>query len=141
MSPLKLVILMLGINDFQCTHDNNAWLSAQGTAKLIQIIRQAPIEPGMPVPDIMVVAPPPIIQPKGVIASKFEGAEKRCVGLASELKKIASDHATHYFNAGSITKASAIDGIHLDEHQHQHQHQHQLLGKAIAHEVSESLTF
>lgn len=38
-SPLKLVILMLGSNDFQCTHHNNAWLSAQGTAKLIQIIR------------------------------------------------------------------------------------------------------
>ena len=47
-SPLKLVILMLGTNDFQSTHDNNAWMSAQGTAKLIQIIRQAPIEPGMP---------------------------------------------------------------------------------------------
>ena len=61
MSPLKLVILMLGINDFQCTHDNNASLSAQGTAKLIQIVRQAPIEPGMPVPDIMVIAPPPIL--------------------------------------------------------------------------------
>ena len=26
-SPLKLVILMLGTNDFQCTHKNNAWLS------------------------------------------------------------------------------------------------------------------
>jgi len=25
-SPLKLVILMLGSNDFQCTHDNNAWM-------------------------------------------------------------------------------------------------------------------
>ncbi|MCP5006998.1 MAG: GDSL family lipase, partial [Planctomycetes bacterium] len=36
-SPLKLVILMLGHNDFQCTHDNNAWLSAQGTQKLISI--------------------------------------------------------------------------------------------------------
>ncbi len=33
-SPLNLVILMLGSNDFQCTHNNNAWLSAQGTAKL-----------------------------------------------------------------------------------------------------------
>ncbi|MEJ2095462.1 MAG: GDSL family lipase, partial [Gammaproteobacteria bacterium] len=49
-SPLALVILMLGINDFQRAHHNNAWLSAQGTAKLINIIRQAPIEPGMPVP-------------------------------------------------------------------------------------------
>ena len=56
-SPLKLVILMLGTNDFQCVHENNAWTSAQGTAKLINIIRQAPIEPGMPMPEIMVVAP------------------------------------------------------------------------------------
>jgi lysophospholipase L1-like esterase len=37
-SPLKLVILMLGTNDFQCTHENNAWLSAQGTVKLINIM-------------------------------------------------------------------------------------------------------
>ena len=64
-SPLELVILMLGTNDFQTTHDNNAWLSAQGSAKLIDIIRQAPIEPDMPVPDIILVAPPKIVAPKG----------------------------------------------------------------------------
>ena len=74
-SPLNLVILMLGTNDFQCMHDNNAWLSAQGIAKLIQIIRQSPIEPGMPMPEIMVVAPPKIIKPKGNIASKFKDEE------------------------------------------------------------------
>jgi hypothetical protein len=87
-SPLKLVILMLGTNDFQCTHDNNAWLSAQGTAELIDSIRQAPIEPGMPQPEIMVISPPKIVNPKGVIANKFQGSEKRCVGLNVELKKI-----------------------------------------------------
>ena len=128
-SPLKLVILMLGSNDFQCTHNNNAWLSAQGTAKLIQIIRQAPIEPGMSTPEIMIVAPPPIIEPKGVIANKFNGAEKRCVGLAVELERVAENCFTHYFNAGSVTDASAVDGIHLDENQHQ------LLGEALAHAV------
>ena len=134
-SPLKLVILMLGSNDFQCTHDNNAWLSAQGTAKLIQIIRQAPIEPGMPIPEIMVVAPPPIIRPKGVIANKFEGSEHRCAGLSSELEKIAKENSVHYFDAGTVTEASVVDGIHLDENQHQ------LLGKEIAHAVSVSLAF
>ncbi|MEH6473846.1 MAG: SGNH/GDSL hydrolase family protein, partial [Halopseudomonas sp.] len=66
-APLKLVVLMLGTNDFQATHDNNAWLSGQGTARLINIIRQAPIEPGMPIPEILIVAPPTIIEPKGVI--------------------------------------------------------------------------
>ena len=134
-SPLKLVILLLGSNDFQCTHNNNAWLSAQGTAKLVQIIRQAPIEPGMPVPKIMIVAPPTIIEPKGVIAGKFDGSEIRCVGLATELEKIAKEHSALYFNAGSVTNASVVDGIHLDENQHY------LLGKAIATAVFDSEIF
>jgi lysophospholipase L1-like esterase len=134
-SPLKLVILMLGSNDFQCTHNNSAWLSAQGTAKLIQIIRQAPIEPGMPVPHIMVVAPPPIMEPKGVIAMKFEGSEKRCIGLAAELENLAKECSVSFFNAGAVTDASTVDGIHLDENQHQ------LLGEAIARAVSESKAF
>lgn len=134
-SPLKLVILMLGSNDFQCTHDNNAWLSAQGTAKLIQIIRQAPIEPGMPTPEIMVIAPPPIIEPKGVMAKKFAGSEKRCIGLATELEDLAKEHSVHFFNAGSVTEASVVDGIHLDENQHH------TLGKAIANAVSEISVF
>ncbi len=130
-SPLKLVILMLGTNDFQCTHNNNAWLSAQGTAKLIQTIRHAPIEPGMPVPEIMIVAPPQIVEPKGVIANKFKGAEKRFVGLSSELDKTAKEYSVYYFDAGSVTQASVVDGIHLDENQHQ------VLGEAIARAVSE----
>lgn len=131
-SPLALVILMLGSNDFQRTHNNNAWLSAQGMAKLIQIIRQAPVEPDMPIPDIMIIAPPPIIEPKGSIANKFEGAETRCVGLADELQNIAQTYNTYYFNAAEVTSASIHDGIHLDEDQHQ------VLGKAVANKLIES---
>ncbi len=134
-SPLKLVIIMLGTNDFQCTHDNNAWLSGQGTAKLINIIRQSPIEPGMPIPEIMIVAPPKITKPKGVIANKFKGAENRDMGLAAELEDVSKAHSTYYFDAGTVTEASAIDGIHLDEHQHQ------ILGEAIANAVSEIIFF
>ena len=125
-SPLQLVILMLGTNDFQCTHDNNAWLSAQGTTKLVQVIRQSPIEPGMPVPEILIVAPPVIVEPKGVIASKFKDAEKRCVGLSDALQEVARELSTLYFDANSVTEASKVDGIHLDEHQHH------MLGAAIA---------
>ncbi len=134
-SPLRLVILMLGSNDFQCTHGNNAWLSSQGTAKLIQIIRHAPIEPGMPIPEIMIISPPPITKPKGAIAHKFEGSEKRCIGLAPALENVAKEHSVHFFNAGNVTEASVVDGIHLDENQHQ------ILGKAIAYAVSENIAF
>jgi lysophospholipase L1-like esterase len=134
-SPLKLVILMLGTNDFQCTHDNNAWLSAQGMAKLIKIVRQAPIEPGMPLPEIMVISPPKITKPKGPIAFKFNGAEKRDIGLAKELEKIAKENNAHFFDAATVTVASAVDGIHLDENQHLE------LGKVIAKAVSDTVTF
>ena len=66
------------------------------------------------------------IRTKGDIAEKFKGAEKRCIGVADELNKVAKDKEVHFFDAGEVTEASLIDGIHLD------QHQHQLLGEAIA---------
>ncbi|MCV6610037.1 MAG: SGNH/GDSL hydrolase family protein [Amphritea sp.] len=125
-SPLSLVILMLGTNDFQCTHQNNAWLSAQGTARLIQTIRQAPIEPGMPIPSVLVVAPPAIIEPKGAIAHKFAGAEKQSGELVAALQQICEEHKARFFDANTVTDASKVDGIHLDAPQHLK------LGQAIA---------
>jgi lysophospholipase L1-like esterase len=125
-SPLSMVILMLGTNDFQRMHNNNAWLSAQGTEKLINIIRQAPIEPGMPSPEIMVVAPPTIIKPKGTIAHKFKDAEIHSTGLAEELEKVTKKESVFYFNANTVTEPSVVDGIHLDKPQHE------VLGKALA---------
>jgi lysophospholipase L1-like esterase len=125
-SPLKLVILMLGTNDFQCTHDTRAMQSAQGVANLIEIIRQSPIEPGMEIPHILVVAPPSIVEPKGSIADKFRGANHRSIGLAGELERVSTELLTFYFDANTVTEASVIDGIHLDEDQHL------ILGVALA---------
>jgi lysophospholipase L1-like esterase len=125
-SPLELVILMLGTNDFQCTHNNNAWLSAQGTVKLINIIRSSPIEPEMPIPEIMIVAPPEIIKPKGYIANKFNGAEGRYCGLNNELKIISKENTTDFFDSNTVITASNIDGLHLDKEQHK------TLGQALA---------
>lgn len=117
-SPLSLVVLMLGHNDFQCTHNNNAWLSAQGMAKLVSIIRQAPIEPGMPEPKILVVCPPAITEPKGDIAHKFKDAEKRFANLPEELSKVALSMGTLFFDANGVISSSEVDGIHLDEPDH-----------------------
>src|SRR5690554_2982652 len=59
-SPLALVVFKLGTNDFQSMHALNAWHSAQGLAALVRAARAAPLEPGMPVPAVLVVAPPPV---------------------------------------------------------------------------------
>ncbi|WP_260295079.1 SGNH/GDSL hydrolase family protein [Sedimenticola hydrogenitrophicus] len=132
-APLRLVLLMLATNDFQRSHDNNAWLSAQGVARLVQIMRQAPIEPGMPVPDILLIAPPLIGQPKGAIAGKFAGADRRCQGLVEALREVAREQATGFFDANRVIRASPVDGIHLDAAAHR------VLGEAIATEVAAML--
>jgi len=117
-SPLALVILMLGTNDFQSMHPHDAWHSAQGIAALIGAIRQAPIEPTMPVPPILVVAPPPIETPRGPIAPKFAGAATKSVGAAGAYREVAASFGCAFFDAGTVTPASRVDGIHLDADQH-----------------------
>lgn len=125
-SPLSLVILMLGTNDFQSMHQHNAWHSAQGIAALITAIRTAPIEPGMPMPPIFVIAPPPFGTPKGPIAPKFEGGEHKCIGLAAAFEQVCREMNCHFFDSSTVITSSAVDGVHLDAPQHG------VLGQAIA---------
>jgi lysophospholipase L1-like esterase len=125
-SPLSLVILLLGTNDFQSMHEHNAWHSSQGIAALVWAIRTAPIEPGMPVPPILVIAPPPIRMPKGPIAPKFEGGERKCVGLAAAYEKVCEELGCHFFDSNTVITSSNVDGVHLDAEQHL------ALGKALS---------
>jgi lysophospholipase L1-like esterase len=72
----------------------------------------------MPTPQILVVAPPAIQTPKGPMAPKFEGGEKKCQGLAAAYREICKEAGCHFFDAGSIITSSQIDGVHLDAEQH-----------------------
>ena len=117
-SPISLVILMLGTNDFQSMHRLNAWHSSQGIATLVSAVRNAPIEPGMPAPPILVVAPPPIRTPKGPSAPKFEGGDLKCVGLAEALEQVCREQRCHFFDAATVVSSSELDGVHLDAAQH-----------------------
>lgn len=117
-SPLSLVMLFLGTNDFQNTHTNTPWHSAQGLRSIVSAIRKAPVEPGMPVPDIMLIAPPEMQKPKGAIAPKFADGEIKAKGLAAAIEQVAVEEQCHYFNAGMVTASSVVDGVHLDQNQH-----------------------
>jgi lysophospholipase L1-like esterase len=132
-SPLALVILMLGTNDFQSMHTFNVSQAAQGIAALVDTIRKAPIEPGMPIPPILVVAPPPIQTPRGPIAWKFLGGDAKCVGLAEAFRDVAASLGCFFFDAQSVTSSSKVDGVHLDAEQHL------VLGQALAEVVMKIL--
>ena len=132
-SPLSLVLLMLGTNDFQSMHEHNAWHSAQGIAALVRAIRRAPVEPDMPIPKVVVMARPPIRTPKGLIAPKFLCAELKSVGLAEAYEQVARELGCHFFDTGKVITSSTIDGVHLDVEQHA------VLGRAMARIVGELL--
>ena len=132
-SPLSLVIVLLGTNDFQSMHQVKPWHSAQGVGAIVSAIRRAPIEPGMPVPPILVIAPPSIRKPKGAIAPKFENSEQKAAGLTSAIESVAEEMSCAFFDAGSVTTTSKVDGVHLDADQHC------ALGKAVAKKVASLL--
>jgi lysophospholipase L1-like esterase len=81
-------------------------------------------------PPILVVCPPPIHSPQGVLAEKFSGAEQRCAGLADAYRKASSEIDCQFFDAANVTTSSRVDGIHLDADQHM------ALGLALAEVVA-----
>ena len=115
-------------------HEHNAWQSSQGILALVSAIRTAPIEPGMLAPQVLVVAPPAIQIPKGPIAPKFEGGERKCIGLADAYRKVCEEVGCNFFDAGSVVTSSNVDGVHLDLDQHL------TLGKAVSRVAEPLLT-
>ncbi len=132
-SPLELVILMLGTNDFQSVHNNTAWHAAQGLKSLVLAIQRAPVEPTLKIPPILIIAPPEISEPRGDAVEKFFEGDDRCAGLAEEYSNISNELGCHFFDAGEVIKPSPFDGVHLDANGHHK------LGDALLKKVSEIL--
>jgi lysophospholipase L1-like esterase len=130
-SPLALVVLMLGTNDFQSLGGAvDTWHSSQGILTLVNTIRSAAIEPGMPVPRVLVVAPPEIGVPQGTIAPKFAGGAEKSRCVAQAYRAVCDQLQCDFFDAGSVVKVSPRDGIHLDAPEHR------VLGERLAEVVS-----
>ncbi|WP_374659702.1 SGNH/GDSL hydrolase family protein [Inhella sp.] len=125
-SPLAGVLLMLGSNDWQSMHPHNAEHAAQGVATLVRAIRAAPIEPGMPVPPVLVIVPPRPAQARGPLAWKFAAASHKAEGLLAAYQAVCKELDCPCFDAGSVIGVSSKDGVHLDAEAHRK------LGKALA---------
>ncbi len=88
----------------------------------------------MPRPSILLIAPPPIQTPKGLIAPKFQGGKQKCVGVAQQYSLVAEEMSCLFFDVGSIVSSSDVDGIHLDKNEHS------LLGIAIQRKLESPLS-
>ncbi len=85
---------------------------------LIKEIRHTNLEPGMLIPKIIVISPPPILEPKGDIAIKFKDGDKKCAGLSAAYEQLCKEEKCNFFDASKITTSSRVDGVHFDLDQH-----------------------
>jgi hypothetical protein len=66
----------------------------------------------------MLIAPPQLRASGGPLAEKFMNAESKSAGLTSAIRDVALEIGCEFFDAGSVTSTSAVDGVHFDESQH-----------------------
>jgi lysophospholipase L1-like esterase len=116
-SPLDMVVIMLGTNDIKPIHGRTAGEAGRGMGRLVQVIRGHYGGRREAVPEIILVAPPPIIMSDNAdMMGHFgpDAAIATSVEFAAEYRKRATEHAVHFFDAGTVAQADPADGVHLD---------------------------
>lgn len=128
-APLDLIIIMLGTNDLKVRFNKPASEVAMGIGCLVHDIRELSPGPAGHDPEIMIVAPPPMLDDVKEWEAIFSGAQQKSRQLALAFEVMADSLEAHFFDAGTACKCSPADGFHIDEEEHH------LLGEALAQEV------
>ena len=112
-SPLDLVIVMLGTNDLKPDICGTAEGARDGIRRIVEIIRCHDYGVVGQVPQVLIVSPPPcVIGPDGVTGGGRDiGETQRLAPLYSAL---CDELGVSFFDAGAVSVASSIDGVHLD---------------------------
>lgn len=117
--PLDLIILMLGTNDLKVRFNKPASEIAMGVGALVQDIKDIHLSISQPLPEILIVSPPPLLDDLGEWEAIFAGGGKeKSRQLAAEYEKLADVAETHFFDAGTAVECSEVDGFHLSPEAH-----------------------
>lgn len=128
--PIDLVIFLLGTNDTKSQFNRSAEEIADGIKQLVNVIKASNAGPNGTAPDILIIAPQPIIKVKDLYYEFEDAAIAKSQALAQLYQRIAREEKCEFLNAASIVTSSKIDGIHLEESQCE------LLGRAVAEIIS-----
>jgi lysophospholipase L1-like esterase len=128
-APLDLIIIMLGTNDLKARFNQPASEVAMGIGCLVHDIRELAPGPGGLAPEIMVVAPPPMLDDIKEWEQIFKNAQPKSRELALQFEVIADSLEIHFFDAGLVVQCDRSDGFHINAEAHEK------LGVALAREV------
>ncbi|GAB4353277.1 MAG: SGNH/GDSL hydrolase family protein [Oricola sp.] len=113
--PLDLVIIMLGTNDLKPAVHGQAIAAKQGMEKLVSIIRHHDWSLGAGVPEILLVAPPPLCETYNPdFAAMFAGKIEESHMLGTMYADLADELECGFYDAATVAKTTPLDGIHLD---------------------------
>jgi lysophospholipase L1-like esterase len=127
-TPVDLVIIMLGTNDLKKRITRSADEIAKGVGILAEMIQKASYPAGYPAPQVLLIAPPPILE-VGRVKEMFEGGAEKSLQFGVYYADVAEELGCHFMDAGKIICSSTNDGVHFDAYEHAK------LGKAVADKV------
>jgi lysophospholipase L1-like esterase len=111
-APLDLVVIMLGTNDiYQGYRPDQV---AAGLRRLVEIVRTHPQSRRVTYtrPDILLVAPPPMVMGHDpVVAGPMIAASRR---LARMTEMVAMECDVAWADMREVAEASELDSVHLD---------------------------
>jgi lysophospholipase L1-like esterase len=127
-APLDLVLLFLGVNDLKKRFDLPAAEIARSAGSLVELIRQSGAGRSGAAPAVLLIAPPPLGR-LSAYADMLAGGTEKSRELGALYEETARRLGCAFLDAGSVIRASDIDGVHFAEKDHG------ALGQALAGEV------
>lgn len=112
--PIDVVLVMLGTNDLKYRFSVNASDIAHALERLVRAVQVSQCGPGAGAPQILLVAPPPILE-VGCLAGMFDGGARKSLGLGPLIAEAAARLGVAFLDAADVVAVSEIDGIHYDE--------------------------
>lgn len=111
--PIDVVLLMLGTNDLKAVFDVSAAQIAQSLQRQIDVILASGAGPEGRAPEILLVAPPPILE-TGCLAEVFAGGAAKSIEIADHLRQLADHNNLPFVNLAGVISVSRVDGIHYE---------------------------
>lgn len=126
--PIDVLTIMLGTNDAQTHHARSAEQIVGGLASLLAIARSEPYQTRHGGFDILLIAPPAILE-QGTYRDNLMGAADKSQAFAPMIAALAAHWGVAFLDAGTLIGSSPIDGLHFSAEDHA------ILGSAVAQKV------
>jgi lysophospholipase L1-like esterase len=117
-APVDLVILMLGTNDLKMRFSVPASDIAIGIERLILTIKTTNFGPDDTPPQILLLAPPPVVE-MSEYDEMFTGALEKSKKLGAYYRQVADLYGCAFLDTSQCITCWDMDGIHISPQDHE----------------------